>query len=104
MMHTATDTQDEQLIGADIAFGATQIGRVLGIVRDPLSHRVRRLITTYGPHRRRVAVPMEWVARRTPARVALAVGTRSLDDLPDQRAPEPLYSRTDISHVNGAAV
>jgi len=39
-MHTATDTADEQLIGADIAFGATLIGRVLGVVRDPLSHRV----------------------------------------------------------------
>ena len=103
-MHTATDTADEQLIGADIAFGATLIGRVLGVVRDPLSQRIRRLITTYGPLGRRVAVPMEWVTRRTPTRVALAVGTRSLDDLPDQREFGPLFSRTGISRVNGAAV
>jgi hypothetical protein len=32
-------------------------------------------------------VPMEWVVRHTPARITLGVGTRSLDDLVDQRQP-----------------
>jgi len=74
---------DENLIGAEIAFGATAIGRVQGVIRDPLSQRVRRLITTtYGPTSRRVAVPMEWVTKRTQARLELGVGPRSLDDLP----------------------
>jgi hypothetical protein len=81
---TATDTSDETLIGAEIAFGSAPIGRVLGLVRDPLTQRVRRLITTYGPNARRVAVPMEWVVRRSPERLVLAVGARSLDDLPEQ--------------------
>jgi hypothetical protein len=75
---------DDHLIGAQIAFGTTQIGRVQGLIRDPLSQRVRRLITTYGPTGRRVAVPMEWVTKRTPTRLELGVGPRSLDDLPER--------------------
>jgi hypothetical protein len=103
-MHTPTRTEDEKLIGAEIVFGATSIGQVLGVVRDPLSQRVRRLITSYGPVGRRVAVPMEWVVRRTPARVTLGVGTRSLDDLADQREVGPLLSRAGVSRVNGRVV
>ena len=64
-------------------FGST-LGRVEGVLRDPESQRVRRLITRYGPEARRVAVPMGWIVRRTPTRVVLAVGTRGLDDLADQ--------------------
>jgi hypothetical protein len=77
-----TDDDKDNLIGAEIAFGATAIGYVLGVIRDPLSQRVRRLITTYGSTSRRVAVPMEWVTKRTQARLELGVGPRSLDDLP----------------------
>jgi hypothetical protein len=83
-MATTTQTADDSLIGAEVAFGATLLGHVLGVVRDPLSQRVRRLITAYGDDERRVAVPMEWVVRRTPNRLELAVGARSLDDLPEQ--------------------
>ena len=39
---------DDDLIGAEVVFGAAPIGRVLDVIRDPLSQRVRRLITTYG--------------------------------------------------------
>jgi hypothetical protein len=46
-------------------------------------------LISYGPQGRRVAVPMEWVVRRTPTRVTLAVGTRELNDLPDQRELGP---------------
>ncbi len=74
-------TKDEQLMGAEITFGTTLIGHVEGLVRDPLSHRVWRLITSYGPAGRQVAVPMEWVIKRSASRLALGVGTRSLDDL-----------------------
>jgi hypothetical protein len=74
-------------------FGSTPIGHVLGVLLDPVSQRVRRLITAYGPHGRQVAVPMEWVVRTTAARVTLAVGTHSLDDLADQRELGPLDSR-----------
>jgi hypothetical protein len=77
-------------MGAEITFGSTVIGHVEGLVRDPLSHRVWRLLTTYGPNARHVAVPIEWVIRRTPTRVELGVGTRSLDDL-GERLP--------VSHI-----
>ena len=50
---------------------------------DERLHRVRRLITSYGLNRRRVAVPIEWVAKRSAERLVLAVGVRSLDDLQD---------------------
>ena len=49
-----------------------------------------------------MAVPMEWVKRRTPTQVALAVGTRELDDLPDELGPS--FSRADFAHVNGVAL
>jgi len=85
-MHTANGTTNEELyqIGAELVCGTESIGQVLDLGRDPISQRVWRLITTYGPHERRVAVPVEWVVRRTPTRVTLAVGPRALDDLPDQ--------------------
>jgi hypothetical protein len=59
------------------------IGHVEGLVRDPISQRVRRLITSYGLTARRVEVPTEWVASRSSTRLTLAVGVRSLDDLHD---------------------
>jgi hypothetical protein len=89
---TTSTSADADLIGAELVFGKTSLGQVLGVLRDPISQRVRRLITSYGPDGRRVAVPMEWVVGRTPGRVALAVGPHSLDDLPDQRELGPLVS------------
>ena len=74
-------TTDDDLLGAEITFGGTRIGHVSGLLRDPISHRVRRLRTTYGAPPREVAVPIEWVVRRTPTRLTLGVGARSLDDL-----------------------
>jgi hypothetical protein len=76
-------TPDEQLMGAEITFGKLLIGHVEGLVRDPLSHRVWRLVTTYGPTGRHVAVPIEWIVKRSASRLDLGVGTRSLDDLGD---------------------
>jgi hypothetical protein len=83
-MHPSDGSEDEKLIGAEITFGTTPIGHVEGIVRDPLSGRVRKVITTYGPAQRRVAVPMEWVVQQTPTRLVLGVGSLSLDDLAEQ--------------------
>jgi len=77
-------TRDEQLIGAEITFGPTLIGHVEGLLRDPLSQRVRRLITSYGLTGRRVAVPIEWVIKRSASRLELGVDARSLDDLADR--------------------
>ena len=85
-MFTSTAVHDGQLMGAKITFGTTLLGHVEGLVRDPLSQRVRRLITSYGLTGRQVAVPMEWVAKRSASRLVLGVGTHSLDDLAD-RAP-----------------
>jgi hypothetical protein len=82
-MVTSTAINDGQLMGARITFGPTLIGEVEGLVRDPISQRVRRLITSYGQNGRRVGVPMEWVVKRSAARLVLAVGVRSLDDLGD---------------------
>jgi hypothetical protein len=82
-MRPSTAIDDEQLIDAEIMFGSARIGRVEGLVRDPLTRRVRRLITSYGAAGRRVAVPLEWVVKRSTARLVLGVGTRSLDDLSD---------------------
>ena len=82
-MMTSTETKDGQLMGAEISFGSTLIGHVEGVARDPISQRVRRLITSYGLHRRRVGVPMEWVVKRSAERLVLGVGVRSLDDLAD---------------------
>jgi hypothetical protein len=70
-------------MGAEIMFGPTLIGHVERVTRDPVSNRVRKLITTYGPAQRRVGVPMEWVVQRTPTRLVLGVGSLSLDDLAD---------------------
>ena len=53
-MATSTATKDGQLMGAEIMFGSTRLGHVEGLSRDPISRRVRRLITSYGPNRRRV--------------------------------------------------
>jgi hypothetical protein len=83
-MFTSTAAPDEQLMGAEITFGTTLIGHVEGLVRDPISHRVRRLITSYGSTGRHVEVPMEWILKRSASRLELAVGTRSLDDLGDR--------------------
>jgi len=82
-MFRSPATNDEQLMGAQIVFGDTLIGHVEGLGRDPLSLRVRRLITSYGMTARRVGVPMEWVIKSSPSRVVLAVGERSLNDLAD---------------------
>ena len=91
-MHIPDDTRDDDLIGAELVFGATSIGRVLDVYRDTVPGRVWRLITTYGPNERRVAVPVEWVVRQTPTRVTLAVGPRALDDLPDHRELAPMLA------------
>jgi hypothetical protein len=79
-----TSTNDSDLLGAEVSFGATTLGRIQAVLRDPLSHRVRHLVMRYGAGQRRVAVPMEWVVSRGPGHVGLGVGTRSLDDLADQ--------------------
>jgi len=76
-------TNDTQLMGAEMTFDKNLIGHVEGLVRDPISQRVRRLITSYGMSGRRVAVPMEWVVNRASSRLVLGVGARSLDDLND---------------------
>ena len=73
-------------MGAEITFGTTLLGHVEGLVHDPISHRVRRVVTSYGSTRRRVGVPMEWVVKRSPSRLELAVGARSLDNLADRTA------------------
>jgi hypothetical protein len=48
-MATSTATKDGQLMGAEIRYGSTLIGHVQELSRDPISQRVRRLITSYGP-------------------------------------------------------
>ena len=70
-------------MGAEITFGTTVIGHVERLLRDRVSQRVRRVITSYGLMRRRVGVPMEWVVKRSASRLVLGVGARSLDDLCD---------------------
>jgi hypothetical protein len=82
-MVTSTASNDRQLMRAEITFGPTLIGHVEGLAYDPIWLRVRRLITSYGPTRRRVGGPMEWVVKRSAERLVLAVGVRSLDDLQD---------------------
>ena len=74
-------------MGAEITFGSAAIGHVEGLVHDPISHRVRRLITSYGSTGRRVGVPIEWVVKRSPSQLELAVGVRSLDNLSDLVLP-----------------
>jgi hypothetical protein len=53
-MVRSTATNDSQLMGAEISFGPILIGQVEGLAYDPISQRVRRLITSYGLNRRRV--------------------------------------------------
>ena len=61
---------DGDLPGADIVADTAVIGQVLGLLRDPLSQRVTRLITRYGVGcGRQVAVPIEWIVRRGPRRL-----------------------------------
>src|SRR5213078_4199877 len=75
---------EETLPGAEVVFEKAVIGHVEGVVRDPVSRRVWRLVTRYGPaNSRRVAVPIEWIVRASAQRVVLGVGTRSLDQLSD---------------------
>jgi hypothetical protein len=81
---SSTIARDQQLIGAEIVYGITLIGHVEGLVRDPISQRVWRVLTSYGPTRRHVAVPMAWVVKRSASRLNLAVGTGSLDSLADR--------------------
>lgn len=83
-MHPPSRPADAELIGAELVFGTTSIGRVHSVQRDPISGRVRRLVTCYGPRGRRVAVPMEWVLNLSSSRVSLGVGADALDDLADQ--------------------
>ena len=83
-MFTSTAAHDEQLLGAEISSGSTVLGHVEGLVRDPISHRVRRLITSYGATGRRVGVPIEWVVKRSASRIELGVGAGSLDCLSDR--------------------
>lgn len=85
-MRTTLGTSDSDFIGSEVTFGATLIGHIQSVLRDPVSQRVRHLVMPYGVGGRRVAVPMEWVVRRSPARVVLGVGERSLDDLAEQQA------------------
>jgi hypothetical protein len=94
---TSSGTSDADLIGAEVAFGATTLGRIQALLRDPHSQRVRHLVMRYGARQRRVAVPMEWVVRRTAGHVALGVGTRSLDDLADQPTRSPTSADTQRS-------
>jgi hypothetical protein len=82
-MFASKAADDAQLMGAELTFGSTLIGHVEGLIRDPISQRVRRLITSYGPNRRRVGVPMEWVVKSSAERLVFAVSVRSLDDLQD---------------------
>lgn len=85
---TSTSTNHCDLVGSELVVGKTVIGRVEGVVVDPVSGRPRRLIARYGQAGgRRVAVPMEWVGRRGPGRVELGINPRSLEDLPDDGGP-----------------
>jgi len=65
-MHATPRMSDDTVIGADITFGTTYIGQVLGVVRDPISQRVRRVLTRHGAASRKVAVPVEWVVLERP--------------------------------------
>lgn len=80
-MFASLPTGDAQLVGAEITFGNKLIGHVEGLAQDPITHRIWRLVTSYGSSGRRVGVPVEWVVNCSATRVELAVGTHSLDDL-----------------------
>jgi hypothetical protein len=83
-MQVPTRPPDSDPIGSEIVFGPTLLGHVQGVERDPVSGRIRRLVTRYGSGGRRVAVPMEWVVQTSATRVTLGVGAHSLDDLVEQ--------------------
>jgi hypothetical protein len=87
MMASPIMTADEQLMGAEVVFGGRLLGHVEGLLHDRVSRRVRRIILTYGRTARRVAVPFEWITKRSSSQLVLGVGTKSLDDLPDQLRP-----------------
>jgi hypothetical protein len=79
-----TRQAEGDLLGAEVVVGTGVIGHVQGVVRDPVSQRVWRVVTRYGPAPgRQVAVPIEWIVRRSAQRLVLGVGTRSLDQLFD---------------------
>jgi hypothetical protein len=87
-----TTQADQNFLGAEVVVGTGVIGHVDGVVRDPVSERVWRLVTRYGPGRgRQVAVPIEWIVRRSPQRFVLGVGTRSLDQLADYDGASRTY-------------
>ncbi len=70
--------------GAVVMLGATELGRVRSVVRDPISRRVRRLVTSYCDRTgasREVAIPIEWVVQHQPGRVVLGVERHELDGL-----------------------
>lgn len=86
-----TRQAEETLPGAEVVVGKAVIGHVEGVVRDPVSRRVWRLVTRYGPANRRVAVPIEWIVRSSAQRVVLGVDTRSLDQLVDYDGASRTY-------------
>jgi hypothetical protein len=87
-----TRQAEADLLGAEVVFGTGVIGHVEGVVRDPVSQRVWRLVTRYGPAQgRQVAVPIEWIVRRSARRVVLGVGARSLDQLSDYDGASRTY-------------
>lgn len=101
-MHSDTSASHRDLLGAEIVVGTAVIGRVEGVMVDPVSGRPRRLVTRYGPAGgRRVAVPMEWVGRRRSGRVVLGINPRSLDDLPDDRGPITYPPSRDVVFAPG---
>jgi len=97
----SANPREAQLMGAEITFRSASIGHVEGLVHDPISHRVRRLITSYGSTRRRVGVPIEWVVKSYPARLELAVGESALDNLGDLVVPSVRLAAN--SHVPAVA-
>jgi hypothetical protein len=92
----------DQLVGAEVIAGMSVIGAVEGVVRDPVSGRVRRLVIRYGTvSSRQVAVPIEWVARHQARRIVLAVETRSLDQLADYDGASRIYRAAPPPAVSG---
>lgn len=83
MMQTTSQTEDADLVDSELFLAGTRIGLVVGLQRDPVSQRVRRIVTSYGSLGRQVAVPIDWVMRRGRGMLVLGVDVRLLDDLPD---------------------
>lgn len=82
-MDTAIQAEGADLVDAELLIEGAPIGIVVGLQRDPVSHRVQRIIATYGPRGRQVAVPIDWVTRGGSRNLVLRVDARLLDDLPD---------------------